>query len=196
MLDVCLNATYFQYRECFSRQKHGCAMGSPVSPIVANLYMEKVEVQALTSFTGSTPSHWLRYLDDIWVKNQTRELEAFSTQLDKPDDYVKFTRKDVKEDRQSGLKIAENKNLTGVPRPVERHSLSNMGGGTCHELLIREAYKGHSNEMPKPPHLAPLNVEEQRLYSELLPDGRVSHPISKRELSHPTEEAHFGRLYP
>ncbi|TWW74726.1 hypothetical protein D4764_14G0007290, partial [Takifugu flavidus] len=23
--------------------------------------------------------------------------------------------------------------------------------------------------MPKPPHLAPLNVEEQRLYSELLP---------------------------
>ncbi|TWW77457.1 hypothetical protein D4764_12G0008470 [Takifugu flavidus] len=33
--------------------------------------------------------------------------------------------------------------------------------------------------MPKPPHLAPLKVEEQRLYSELLPDGRASHPISK-----------------
>ncbi|TWW80050.1 hypothetical protein D4764_10G0010800 [Takifugu flavidus] len=33
--------------------------------------------------------------------------------------------------------------------------------------------------MPKPPHLAPLNAEEQRLYSELLPDGRASHSISK-----------------
>ncbi|TWW71173.1 hypothetical protein D4764_17G0006560 [Takifugu flavidus] len=50
--------------------------------------------------------------------------------------------------------------------------------------------------MPKPPHLAPLNAEEQWLYSELLPDGRASHPISKGEPSHPTEEAHFGRLYP
>ncbi|TWW78157.1 hypothetical protein D4764_11G0002780 [Takifugu flavidus] len=50
--------------------------------------------------------------------------------------------------------------------------------------------------MPKPPHLAPLNAEEQRLYSELLPDGRAFHPISKGEPSHPTEEAHFGRLYP
>ncbi|TWW69276.1 hypothetical protein D4764_18G0000820 [Takifugu flavidus] len=50
--------------------------------------------------------------------------------------------------------------------------------------------------MPKPPHLAPLNAEEQWLYSELLPDGRASHPISKGEPSHPTEKAHFGRLYP
>ncbi|TWW71198.1 hypothetical protein D4764_17G0006810 [Takifugu flavidus] len=38
--------------------------------------------------------------------------------------------------------------------------------------------------MPKPPHLAPLNVEEQRLYSELLPDGRlrsVIHTLKKRD---------------
>ncbi|TWW77476.1 hypothetical protein D4764_12G0008660 [Takifugu flavidus] len=64
-------------------------------------------------------------------------------------------------------------------------------GGTCPEHLTR----GHPNLMPKPPHLAPLNAEEQRLYSELLPDGRASHPISKGEPSHPTEEAHFSRLY-
>ena len=30
----------------------------------------------------------------------------------------------------------------------------------------------------------------------LLPDDRASHPISKGELSHPAEEAHFGRLHP
>ncbi len=49
--------------------------------------------------------------------------------------------------------------------------------------------------MPEPPHLAPLHAEEQWFYSELLPDDRASHPISKGEPSHPTEEAHFGRLY-
>ncbi|MEQ2294343.1 hypothetical protein AMECASPLE_002953 [Ameca splendens] len=49
--------------------------------------------------------------------------------------------------------------------------------------------------MPEPPQLAPLDVEEQRLYSELLPDGRAPHPISKGVPGHPTEEAHFSRLY-
>ncbi|MED6234357.1 hypothetical protein ATANTOWER_027861 [Ataeniobius toweri] len=50
--------------------------------------------------------------------------------------------------------------------------------------------------MPEPPQLAPLDVEEQRLYSEPLPDGRAPHPISNGVPGHPTEEAHFSRLYP
>ncbi|MEQ2300449.1 hypothetical protein AMECASPLE_025545 [Ameca splendens] len=50
--------------------------------------------------------------------------------------------------------------------------------------------------MPEPPQLAPLDVEEQRLYSEPLPDGRAPHPISKGVPGHPMEEAHFSRLYP
>ena len=41
------------------------AMGSPVSPIVAHLYMEEVEHKALNSFRGTAQSHWFRYVDDI-----------------------------------------------------------------------------------------------------------------------------------
>ncbi|KAK3539729.1 hypothetical protein QTP70_012877 [Hemibagrus guttatus] len=50
--------------------------------------------------------------------------------------------------------------------------------------------------MPEPPQLPPFDVEEQRLYSELLPGDRAPYPISKGAPRHPTEEAHFGRLYP
>ena len=50
--------------------------------------------------------------------------------------------------------------------------------------------------MPEPPQLAPLDVEEQQLYSELLPGDRAAHPISKGPPCHPAEETHFGRLYP
>ncbi|KAI3360268.1 hypothetical protein L3Q82_014582 [Scortum barcoo] len=64
LLDLCLNTTYYPYREGY-RQKHGFDMGSPVSLIVANLYMAEVESKALTSFTGSSPSQWSRYVDDI-----------------------------------------------------------------------------------------------------------------------------------
>ena len=45
--------------------------------------------------------------------------------------------------------------------------------------------------MPEPPQLTPLDVEEQRLYSEPLLDVRAPHSISKAEPSHPAKEAHF-----
>ena len=54
----------------------------------------------------------------------------------------------------------------------------------------------HLKQMPKPPQLAPLDVKEQRLYSELLPGDRAPHPISKGAAHHPVEETHFSRLYP
>ena len=41
-------------------------MGSPISPIVANLYMEVFEVQALNT-TLQPPSLWRRFVDDTFV---------------------------------------------------------------------------------------------------------------------------------
>ncbi|MEQ2253447.1 hypothetical protein ILYODFUR_032202 [Ilyodon furcidens] len=67
---------------------------------------------------------------------------------------------------------------------------------TCLEHLPRKASRRHPIQMPEPPQLTLLDVEEQRLYSELLPDGRAPHPISKGKAGHPVEEAHFSRLYP
>jgi len=58
--NILLNTTYFKYNEVFYRQKHSCAMGSPVSPIMVNLYMEEVEDRALSSFRGTTLGHWFR----------------------------------------------------------------------------------------------------------------------------------------
>ena len=81
LLDLCLSTTYFQFRDHHYRQKHGCAMGSPVSPIVANLYMEEVERKALTSFLGAAPSHWFRYVDDTWVRLKIQEVEAFTEHI-------------------------------------------------------------------------------------------------------------------
>ncbi|XP_071344169.1 uncharacterized protein [Trachinotus anak] len=95
LLDLCLNTTYFQFDGKFYRQKHGCAMGSPVSPIVANLYTEEVENRALNSFEGITPSHWFRYVDDTWVKIKTKEKQAFTEHINSVDQNIKFTREDV-----------------------------------------------------------------------------------------------------
>ena len=46
LLEICLRTTYFIYQgQCFE-QTDGAAMGSPVSPVVANIFMEHVEEEA------------------------------------------------------------------------------------------------------------------------------------------------------
>ena len=55
-------------------------MGSPLSPILANLFMEEFE-QALTTF-GLTPKLWLRYVDDTFVlwPHSVHDLDEFHKQ--------------------------------------------------------------------------------------------------------------------
>ncbi|KAK3517914.1 hypothetical protein QTP70_027301 [Hemibagrus guttatus] len=75
-------------------------------------------------------------------------------------------------------------------------SPGSLPGGACPEHLPRETSWRHPKQMPEPPQLSFFDVEEQRLYSELLLGDRAPYPISKRAPCHPTEEAHFGRMYP
>lgn len=66
LLDFVLNTTYFTFRNTVYQQKFGTAMGSPVSPIVANLFMEHLEKEAITTAPVTCkPRMWKRYVDDI-----------------------------------------------------------------------------------------------------------------------------------
>ena len=49
LLEFRLKNTYFSFQDQFYEQVEGAAMGSPVSPIVANLYMEYLEQKALST---------------------------------------------------------------------------------------------------------------------------------------------------
>ena len=53
LLDFCLKNMYFSFQDQFYEQVEGVAMGSLLSPIVANLYMEYFEQKALS--TAPTP---------------------------------------------------------------------------------------------------------------------------------------------
>eukprot|EP00066_Takifugu_rubripes_P012215 XP_011601481.1 PREDICTED: uncharacterized protein K02A2.6-like [Takifugu rubripes] len=71
-------------------------------PIVANLYMQ----EALTSFIGTAPSHWYRYVDDRWIKIRTVEVEAFIEHINTVDKNITFTREDVRGSSLSFLDCA------------------------------------------------------------------------------------------
>ena len=49
LLEFCLKNTYFLFQGKYYEQVHGAAMGSPISPLIANLFMEEFEVKALST---------------------------------------------------------------------------------------------------------------------------------------------------
>ena len=49
LLEFCLNSTSFMFQGQYYQQMEGAAMGSPLSPIIANIFMEHFEEQALES---------------------------------------------------------------------------------------------------------------------------------------------------
>ena len=54
LLRFTLSNSYFTHNGITYKQIHGCAMGSPVSPIVANLFMEEIEEKALDGNYNAT----------------------------------------------------------------------------------------------------------------------------------------------
>ena len=64
LLKLCLTTTCSQWREKFYQQTHGAPMGSPLSPVIANLFMGELEKKALATLMLK-PGFWFRYVDDI-----------------------------------------------------------------------------------------------------------------------------------
>ena len=58
--------TVFEFERSYFKQKFVITMGSPLSPVLAGLYMEYFE-STLLSTLSPAPSLWLRYVDDVMV---------------------------------------------------------------------------------------------------------------------------------
>jgi len=116
LLEFVLTTTYFSFRGQIYRQKFGTAMGSPVSPLVANLFMEHLEQKLLTTVpTEFKPKLWKRYVDDILEvvkKGSVEELTEFLNGLDETGS-IKFTFEMESEGCLSFLDLLLVRNIEG-----------------------------------------------------------------------------------
>ena len=97
LLDFCLNNTYFTFQGVFYQQAKGAAMGSHVSPIVANVFMEAFESRALSTAVHP-PKFWRRYVDDTCVIQDQAHKEEFLQHINSVENVIQFTVEEAKED--------------------------------------------------------------------------------------------------
>ena len=97
LLEFCLKNTYFLFQDRYYKYIEGIGMGSPISPLVANLYMEESEIRALN--TAPHPlSLWRRFVDDTFVVIQSAGKDSFIEHINSIDHRIQFSMEDCKSD--------------------------------------------------------------------------------------------------
>ncbi|XP_072028106.1 uncharacterized protein [Amphiura filiformis] len=119
LLEFCLTTTYFKFRGQLYQQDHGCAMGLPVSPIIANLYMEWFENKALTS-TADPPRIWLRYVDDTFVVINKDKVQQFTDHINSQNEHIKFTNDPEKDGQLPFLDTLVKRQTDDKPREEDK----------------------------------------------------------------------------
>ena len=89
LLEFCLTNTYFLFQGKYYEQVQGAAIGFPISPLLANIFMEEFEVKALNSTPPSTL--WLRFVDVTFVTNKVEHNQAHLQHIKSQDSHIQFT---------------------------------------------------------------------------------------------------------
>ena len=90
LLSTCLNNSYIKFRGQFYEMVSGLAMGSPVSPIVANIFMADLEKKAISTMENP-PKLWLRFVDDALSIVKRHKAEMILQHLNKQHPGILFT---------------------------------------------------------------------------------------------------------
>ena len=88
--DFVLNHNYFKYNGDHCKQIFGCAMGSPISPVLANLVMEEIEETATSTFPHPS-KWWFRYVDDSHSCLKKDQVNKFHKHLNSIKPNIQFT---------------------------------------------------------------------------------------------------------
>ena len=97
LLEFCLKSTYFPFQGRYFEQQEGPAVGSPISPVVANLYMEEFEIKPISS--SPQPSYlWRRFVDDTFTLIKSSEKTRFLEHLNTIDPNIQFTNEECRID--------------------------------------------------------------------------------------------------
>ena len=194
LLEFCLKTTYFTFQGNFFEQVKGAAMGSPISPIVANLFMEDLEIKALS--TAPTPSTlWKRFVDDTFIIIQRAHKDTFLQHLNSTDDNINFTCEDANEDGSIAFLVMlitpdENGRLNTSVYRKETHTDQYLHWDSHHAITSKYSVVGTLFHRARTVCSTPVQLqkEEKHLYQSLrrckYPDWAINRVKLKSQSTH------------
>ena len=90
LLEFILYNYIFCFNTKFYKQLQGAVMGSPVSPVITNIYMEYLESLAIPS-SPTLIKWWFRYVNDAHSTNRKDQVNQLQKHLISIDPHIKFT---------------------------------------------------------------------------------------------------------
>ena len=91
LLQFRLTSTSFRYSNKSYQPLDGLAMGSPVSSIVADIFMDDFDEKSITKETSVTPRLWKRFVDDILAVVRIDKSHKLLEHLHRQHPRVRFT---------------------------------------------------------------------------------------------------------
>ena len=80
----------FPFQGKYYEQVHGVAMGSPISPLVANLFMAEFASKAISTALFH-PDFWIRCVDDTLLSNRQNVTHTSFQHINSIDPHIQFT---------------------------------------------------------------------------------------------------------
>lgn len=92
-LVVCLDQNYFEFNDNIYMAKEGLIMGNPLSPLLAELFMDNLESKIHNHKLSKNFLFWFRYVDDIFAcfTGNVRQLNIFSNFINSLHNRIEFT---------------------------------------------------------------------------------------------------------
>jgi hypothetical protein len=95
LLNITINQNYFLFNNRFYQQTEGLAMGSPLSPLLAEIFLDHYENKLFNSGHNLLNNiiYWYRYVDDILIlwNGTDRQLDIFKKVLNNMHPKITFT---------------------------------------------------------------------------------------------------------
>lgn len=154
LLKLAVLDTYFVFDGAMYKQKDGVAMGSPLGPIFANIFMNHLEEEFLISGNIVKPLVYRRYVDDIFCMfDSEMDADIFLNFINGRHPNIQFTIEKERDSKLAFLDVLVSRGQSGLNTAIYRKTMFTGQGinffsfcslnfrlNACHALINR-AYK-------------------------------------------------------
>ena len=116
LLKLCKSITNFKFRNKHYALADGLPIGSPASPVIANIYMRVFEEKALSTFPFAKPKVWYRYVDDVFAIVKKTHVQNLLDPVNRQHPSIRFTVETEREGKLPYLDVRVSRVETGEDR--------------------------------------------------------------------------------